>query len=125
MAGIDQFFGALNAVAGDPGSTPLRQQVLTSAALMAERFNGLNNVFNAQLQSVRTQRGAIVDSANAQIATIARLNGQISAAQAGGLSASAMIDARGRAPNGALFCWRRGNTRAATFARARRAVLRP
>ncbi|QOY95562.1 flagellar hook-associated protein FlgK [Massilia sp. UMI-21] len=96
-AGIDQFFGALNAVAGDPGSTPLRQQVLTSAGLMAERFNGLNNVFNAQLQSVRNQRSAIVDSANAQIATIARLNQQISEAQAGGLSASAMIDARDQA----------------------------
>lgn len=96
-AGIDQFFGALNAVAGDPGSTPLRQQVLTSAGLMAERFNGLNNVFNAQLQSVRTQRSAIVDAANAQIASIARLNLQISQAQAGGLSASAMIDARDQA----------------------------
>ncbi|MEX5748136.1 flagellar hook-associated protein FlgK [Massilia sp. X63] len=96
-AGIDQFFGALNAVAGDPGSTPLRQQVLTSAGLMAERFNGLNNVFNAQLQSVRTQRSAIVDAANAQIASIARLNTQISQAQAGGLSASAMIDARDQA----------------------------
>ncbi len=96
-AGIDQFFGALNAVAGDPGSTPLRQQVLTSAGLMAERFNGLNNVFNAQLQSVRSQRGAIVDSANAQIASIAKLNQQISEAQAGGLSASSMIDARDQA----------------------------
>ncbi len=96
-AGIDQFFGALNAVAGEPGSTPLREQVLTSANLMAERFNGLNNVFNAQLQSVRNQRSAIIDSANAQIATIARLNGQISEAQAGGLSASSMIDARDQA----------------------------
>ncbi len=96
-AGIDQFFGALNAVAGDPGSTPLRQQVLTSAGLMAERFNGLNNVFNAQLQSVRNQRSAIVDSANSQIASIARLNQQISEAQAGGLSASSMIDARDQA----------------------------
>ncbi|MCC2954301.1 flagellar hook-associated protein FlgK [Massilia sp. IC2-477] len=96
-AGIDQFFGALNAVAGEPGSTPLREQVLTAANLMAERFNGLNNVFNAQLESIRNQRSAIVDAANAQIATIARLNTQISEAQAGGLSASAMIDARDQA----------------------------
>lgn len=96
-AGLDQFFGALNAVAGDPGSTPLRQQVLTSASLMAERFNGLNNVFNAQLQSVRNQRSAIVDSANAQIATIARLNQQISEAQAGDLSSSSLVDARDQA----------------------------
>ncbi|MBQ5942490.1 flagellar hook-associated protein FlgK [Massilia sp. AB1] len=96
-AGIDKFFQALNAVAGDPGSTPLRQQVLTSAGLMAERFNGLNNVFNAQLNSVRQQRSAIVDSANAQIATIARLNQQIIETRATGASVSALIDTRDQA----------------------------
>jgi len=96
-AGIDKFFQALNAVAGDPGSTPLRQQVLTSAGLMSERFNGLNNVFNAQLSSVRQQRSAIVDSANAQIATIARLNQQIIETRATGASVSALIDTRDQA----------------------------
>jgi flagellar hook-associated protein 1 FlgK len=60
--GIDRFFAALNAVAGvDPTSTPLRQQVVTAAGLLAQRFNSLNNVYNAQLQSVRQQRSAIVD----------------------------------------------------------------
>jgi len=96
-AGIDDFFKAINAVAGDPGSTPLRQQVLTAANLMAERFNGLNNVYNTQLTSVRQQRSALVDSANVDIATIARLNKQISATQAGGVSASSLIDARDQA----------------------------
>lgn len=96
-AGIDDFFKAINAVAGDPGSTPLRQQVLTAANLMAERFNGLNNVFNTQLTSVRQQRSALVDSANVDIATIARLNKQISETQAGGVSASSLIDARDQA----------------------------
>jgi flagellar hook-associated protein FlgK len=52
--GIDRFFAALNAVAGvDPTSTPLRQQVVTAAGLLAQRFNSLNNVYNAQLQSVQ------------------------------------------------------------------------
>jgi len=96
-AGIDDFFKAINAVAGDPGSTPLRQQVLTAANLMAERFNGLNNVFNTQLTSVRQQRSALVDSANVDIATIARLNQQISETQASGVSASSLIDARDQA----------------------------
>ncbi|WP_137175213.1 flagellar hook-associated protein FlgK [Massilia sp. HP4] len=96
-AGIDDFFKAINAVAGDPGSTPLRQQVLTAANLMAERFNGLNNVYNTQLTSVRQQRSALVDSANVDIATIARLNKQISETQAGGVSASSLIDARDQA----------------------------
>lgn len=96
-AGIDDFFKALNAVAGDQGSTPLRGQVLTAAGLMAERFNGLNNVFNAQLASVRQQRSALVDSANAQISTIARLNQQIIETQASGVSASSLIDTRDQA----------------------------
>lgn len=96
-AGIDDFFKAINAVAGDPGSTPLRQQVLTAANLMNERFNGLNNVFNSQLTSVRQQRSAMVDSANADIATIARLNRQITETQSSGVSASSLIDARDQA----------------------------
>jgi flagellar hook-associated protein 1 FlgK len=96
-AGIDGFFRALNAVAGDPGSTPLRQQVLTAAGLMAERFNGLNNIVNSQLQSIRQQRSALVDSANAQITTIASLNAQIVEASSSGVSPSALIDARDQA----------------------------
>ena len=96
-AGIDDFFKALNAVAGDPGSTPLRQQVLTAAGLMAERFNGLNNVFNSQLTSVRQQRSSLVDAANIDIATIARLNQKIIETQASGVSASSLIDARDQA----------------------------
>jgi flagellar hook-associated protein 1 FlgK len=97
-SGIDKFFASLNAVAGvDPTSTPLRQQVVTTGGLLAQRFNSLNNVFNAQLQSVRQQRSAIVDSANSAIATIAALNGQIANAQATGTNASTLIDARDQA----------------------------
>jgi flagellar hook-associated protein 1 len=93
--GIDKFFQALNAVAGvDPTSTPLRQQVVTAAGLMSQRFNSLNNVFNAQLLSVRQQRGAIVDSANSAIADIAALNKKIAFSNASGDNASALIDAR-------------------------------
>jgi flagellar hook-associated protein 1 FlgK len=96
--GIDKFFAALNAVAGvDPTSTPLRQQVVTAAGLLGQRFNSLNNVFNAQLQSMSQQRGAIVDEANTEIAAIAALNGQISNASAAGANTSALVDARDQA----------------------------
>ena len=92
---IDGFFASLNAVAGDNAtSTPLRQQVLTAANLLAQRFNSLNNVYNAQLQSVSQQRSAIVDSANANISKIATLNTRISEANAVGASASSLIDER-------------------------------
>jgi flagellar hook-associated protein 1 FlgK len=92
---VDQFFSSLNAVAGDNAtSTPLRQQVLTAAGLLAQRFNSLNNVYNAQQQSVSQQRSAIVDSANANITKIAALNARITQANAVGAPASSLIDAR-------------------------------
>ena len=97
-AGVDKFFEALNAVAGvDPTSTPLRQQVLTAAGTMAQRFNNLNNVFNAQLQSLRQQRSAIVSSANATINNIASLNRQITIAAATNTNHSSLVDARDQA----------------------------
>lgn len=97
-SGIDGFFAALNAVAGvDPTSTPLRQQVVTAAGLLGQRFNSLNNVFNAQLQSVRQQRSSLIESANSTIASIASLNAQIANANATGNNASSLIDARDQA----------------------------
>ena len=92
---VDGFFASLNAVAGDSAtSTPLRQQVLTSANLLAQRFNSLNNVYNAQRMSVSQQRSAIVDSANASIAKIAALNARITQGNAVGAPVSSLIDAR-------------------------------
>jgi flagellar hook-associated protein 1 FlgK len=97
-AGIDKFFGALNAVAGvDPTSTALRSQVLTAANLLAQRVNSLNNVYDSQLQSVVQQRTAIVDTANSAITEIATLNQRIAHAAATGTSASDLIDARDQA----------------------------
>jgi flagellar hook-associated protein 1 FlgK len=96
--GIDKFFASLNAVAGvDPTSTPLRQQVVTAAGLLSQRFNSLNNVYNSQLQSVRQQRVAIVDSANTSITAIAALNARIANANATGSNASSLIDQRDQA----------------------------
>ena len=96
--GIDKFFASLNAVAGvDPTSTPLRLQVVTAAGQLAQRFNSLNNIYNAQLQSVRQQRTAIVDSANTAIAAIGALNSRIANANASGTNASSLIDQRDQA----------------------------
>jgi flagellar hook-associated protein 1 FlgK len=92
---VDGFFASLNAVAGDSAtSTPLRQQVLTSSNLLAQRFNSLNNVFTAQQTSINQQRSAIVDSANANITKIAALNARIMQGNAVGAPVSNLIDAR-------------------------------
>jgi flagellar hook-associated protein 1 FlgK len=95
--GVDQFFTAMNAVAADPSSTPLRQQVVASAGLLSQRFNSLNTVFTSQLTSIRQQRSSLIDSANSSITSIASLNAQIANANATGSNASSLVDARDQA----------------------------
>ena len=92
--GIDGFFKALNAAAVDPTSTPLRQQIVTSADAMAQRFNSISTVMGNQLLSVQQQRAAIVPQANTTLANIAVLNQRISASAASGTNVSSLMDAR-------------------------------
>lgn len=92
--GIDGFFAALNASAVDPTSTPLRQQIVTSADAMAQRFNSISTVMSNQLLSVQQQRAAIVPQANTTLANIAALNQRISTSTASGTNVSSLMDAR-------------------------------
>ncbi|PJJ17305.1 flagellar hook-associated protein 1 FlgK [Janthinobacterium sp. OK676] len=92
--GIDGFFAALNASAVDPTSTPLRQQIVTSADAMAQRFNSISTVMGNQLLSVQQQRAAIVPQANTTLANIAALNQRISTSTASGTNVSSLMDAR-------------------------------
>ncbi|WP_219117230.1 flagellar hook-associated protein FlgK [Janthinobacterium sp. UMAB-56] len=92
--GIDGFFAALNASAVDPTSTPLRQQIVTSADAMAQRFNSISTVMGNQLLSLQQQRAAIVPQANTTLANIAALNQRISTSTASGTNVSSLMDAR-------------------------------
>ena len=92
--GIDGFFKALNAAAVDPTSTPLRQQIVTSADAMAQRFNSISTVMGNQLLSLQQQRAAIVPQANTALANIAALNQRISTSTAAGTNVSSLMDAR-------------------------------
>ncbi|OEZ84193.1 flagellar hook-associated protein 1 [Janthinobacterium sp. HH104] len=92
--GIDGFFAALNASAVDPTSTPLRQQIVTSADAMAQRFNSISTVMGNQLLSLQQQRAAIVPQANTALANIAALNQRISTSTAAGTNVSSLMDAR-------------------------------
>ena len=51
--GLDTFFSALNAASVEPTSSPLRQQVITAADALAQRFNSLNQVLSNQRVSVQ------------------------------------------------------------------------
>ena len=92
--GIDGFFASLNAAAVDPTSTPLRQQIITSADALAQRFNSISTVMGNQLLSVQQQRSAIVPQANTALANIAVLNQRISTSAASGTNVSSLMDAR-------------------------------
>lgn len=95
--GIDNFFKSLNAAAVDPTSSPLRQQVVSAADAMAQRFNSITNVVDGQLLSVQQQRAALLPQANETIASIAHLNQKINDSAAGGANTSALVDARDQA----------------------------
>jgi flagellar hook-associated protein 1 FlgK len=92
--GLDTFFSALNAASTDPTSSPLRQQVITAANALAQRFDSLNQVLSNQRASVQQQRSTIVSQVNGLTTDIAALNKQIAATQATGVNASGLIDAR-------------------------------
>jgi flagellar hook-associated protein 1 FlgK len=94
--GLDGLLRALNAATVEPTSTPLRQQVVTAANALGQRFNSLAEVLANQLTSIHQQRAATVDQIDAISKDVATLNGKISAAQAIGAQNSALIDARDR-----------------------------
>jgi len=92
--GVDQFFKALNAAGVDPTSTPLRQQVVTAANAMSQRFNSIYNVMANQRLSIDQQRQALLPNLNADLSSIARINQNIIGAQQLGTNVSALIDQR-------------------------------
>jgi len=93
-SGLDDFFSALNAASVDPTSTPLRQQVITSADALAQRFNSLNQVLSNQRSAVGQQRQATVQQVNSLSAQIADLNKEIASVQGTGADTSGLVDAR-------------------------------
>ena len=93
-SGVDGFFKALNAAGVDPTSSPLRQQVVTTANSMAQQFNSIYNVAANQVTSVNQQQQAILPSLNESLAGIALLNKQIVSVGGSGTNTSALMDKR-------------------------------
>ncbi|MCR5869188.1 flagellar hook-associated protein FlgK [Aquincola sp. J276] len=92
--GLDQFFAALNAASVEPGSSPLRQQVITAADALAQRFNSLQTVLANQRTAISQQRSTVVGQVNSLSGDVARLNEKIAAATGLGVNASGLIDER-------------------------------
>ncbi|MEF7615595.1 flagellar hook-associated protein FlgK [Aquincola sp. MAHUQ-54] len=97
--GLDKFFAALNAASVEPGSSPLRQQVITAADALAQRFNSLQTVLSNQRTAIYQQRSTILDQVNSLSLDVARLNDKIAAATGIGVNASGLIDERDKKIN--------------------------
>ena len=92
--GLDNFFSALNAASVEPASTPLRQQVITSAGALGTRFNTLREVLSNQRMAVHQQRDSMVTQVNSLTSDIATLNQKIVAMTNGQFTPSGLIDQR-------------------------------
>jgi flagellar hook-associated protein 1 FlgK len=90
---LNNFFSSLQNAAEDPTSLPQRQLVLSEAQQIINRFQGINNEFVQQRESIKTQMRQGVEDANSLIQSIADLNQAIS--ESPGL-------AQGREPNSLL-----------------------
>jgi flagellar hook-associated protein 1 FlgK len=92
--GLDRFFATLSEASPTPGSIALRQQIISEAKNLAQRFNGLNGNIQAQLGALADQRSALVAEVNGLTGNIAELNRRICDTEATGGDSLALRDQR-------------------------------
>ncbi|WMI97589.1 flagellar hook-associated protein FlgK [Pseudomonas chlororaphis subsp. aurantiaca] len=92
--GLDNFYGALSAASDSPGGIPQRQQILSEMKNLTQRFNGLNNHINNQINALHGQRSAMGNEINGLASNLALLNQKIVDAQSTGADTSALLDSR-------------------------------
>jgi flagellar hook-associated protein 1 FlgK len=92
--GLDQFFAALSEASATPGSVALRQQIISEANNLGQRFNGLNSNIQAQLDALHEQRSAMVTEINGLSGNIAELNRRITETESIKGDSSALRDQR-------------------------------
>ncbi len=78
---VQQFFGAVQELASNPGSAPARQALLSESQTLVNRFNSINQRLTDIRQDVNTQISGVVTEINAAATQIASLNEQIVLAQ--------------------------------------------
>lgn len=91
---IDQFFGALTELSGQPDSDPLRSQAVWAADTMAVNFHSIAGVMNNMGRDLEMEARTLVDQANGLTAEIADLNGRIHELQARGTPDNNLLDRR-------------------------------
>jgi flagellar hook-associated protein 1 FlgK len=74
---LSSFFGAVNEVANDPASIPVRQVMLGQAESLARQFNNLSSYFEDLRTQTNNQMQATVNDINSYAQAIADLNVKI------------------------------------------------
>ena len=91
---MNEFYAGVNALAAQPGDTPARQQLLSSAQVLAGRYRGLAGALDDLRAGVNSGVVTAVGQINSQAASIAQLNEQIRAASGSGHAPNDLLDQR-------------------------------
>lgn len=94
--GLSSFFSAMQRLASDPTSTPMRQNVLSEADALASQFGTLDNQFSELGKQVNQGLGNIASEINDLSGSLAAVNGQIlsSMGTGGGQPPNDLLDQR-------------------------------
>ncbi len=81
---LNDFFGAVHAVAANPASVPARQSMLSMGQALVGRFQSVDGRLNEIRDGVDTQLGSTLSDINSYTRQLAQLNQRIILAQAAG-----------------------------------------
>lgn len=91
---LDDFFNAFHNVANNPESSAERSTLLSSATILADRFNSIDASIRQNLMNINTSVAAQIDRVNAMAEQVAELNNQIGTVEIGGVTANDLRDKR-------------------------------
>ena len=92
--GFDSFFSALNGASVSPYSSAYRQQIISEAEALSNRFNQLSSSLDGQYSDLNQQRSSAVASANSLLSNISKLNDEIRKGNVTGANTAALEDER-------------------------------
>lgn len=91
---LQAFFNEADQLSAKPDDPTLRQTFISSAAQLAQGFNGLASSLATLQTNVQNQEQEAVTTANNLLPQIATLNGQIQSATVGGVAPNDLLDQR-------------------------------